>query len=198
MTNWTQHAAAAAMPFPIPHSPHISFPIRTANSWFLYENEIFIGRLCFRYISWIVINFIDNCHVLMAWLCAWLSDCLLHSCCRSCCKLLLLLLLLLRAWHIQCKNIFPIFFLLFLSFFCLLAANCFQRKLLHAQRFHIHTDIGQSCLYRSELLWLCNNNKKLNIKGMCKIIILHAIKRWERNKGLFNRFNAERQSIGWI
>lgn len=40
-----------------------------------YENEIFIGRLCFRYISWIVINFIDNCHILMAWLCAWLSDC---------------------------------------------------------------------------------------------------------------------------
>lgn len=39
------------------------------------KNEIFIGRLSFRYISRIVINFIDNCHILMAWLCAWLSDC---------------------------------------------------------------------------------------------------------------------------
>lgn len=44
------------------------------------KNEIFIGRLSFRYISWIVINFIDNCHILMAWLCAWLSDCYCFVC----------------------------------------------------------------------------------------------------------------------
>lgn len=73
MTNWTQHAAcihrtlhAAACSFSLFCSLFFRIP---------YENEIFIGRLCFRYISWIVINFIDNCHILMAWLCAWLSDC---------------------------------------------------------------------------------------------------------------------------
>lgn len=98
-----------------------------------YENEIFIGRLCFRYISWIVINFIDNCHILMAWLCAWLSDCCSSLSASLLATLELLQQLLLRAWHMHTANSF--FAASYCFFPCLFVANCFQRKLLHAQSY---------------------------------------------------------------
>lgn len=95
-----------------------------------YENEIFIGRLCFRYISWIVINFIDNCHILMAWLCAWLSDC-----CNAPVVAAAVVATCVAYAHSE-----QFFFLCFnscapflVSFF--FVANCFQRKLLHAQSY---------------------------------------------------------------
>lgn len=64
MTNWTQHAASIHRTL---HAAAASPPLFLLLLFQIpYENEIFIGRLCFRYISWIVINFIDNCHILMA------------------------------------------------------------------------------------------------------------------------------------
>lgn len=96
-----------------------------------YENEIFIGRLCFRYISWIVINFIDNCHILMAWLCAWLSDC-----CNA--AVVAAAVVATCVAYAHCEQFFFFFCFnfcaLFLVFF-FFVANCFQRKLLHAQSY---------------------------------------------------------------
>jgi len=85
------------------------------------KDEIFIGRLSFRYISWIVINFIDNCHILMAWLCAWLSDCY--------CFVWFGLVWFLRAWHICTAKISHFLRWSFPLLSC--SENCFRRKLLH-------------------------------------------------------------------
>lgn len=103
-----------------------------------YENEIFIGRLCFRYISWIVINFIDNCHILMAWLCAWLSDC-----CNA--PVVAAAVVATCVAYAHSEQFFFLFLFLFfcfnscapflVSFFHFFVANCFQRKLLHAQSY---------------------------------------------------------------
>lgn len=89
----------------------------------LLKNEIFIGRLSFRYISWIVINFIDNCHILMAWLCAWLSDCYCF------------VWFALYVRGICTAKIFLIFLLIFPwpppPSASRALRNCFRRKLLH-------------------------------------------------------------------
>lgn len=97
-------------------------PLLLSRDSFL-KNEIFIGRLSFRYISWIVINFIDNCHILMAWLCAWLSDCYCF------------VWFALYVRGICTAKIFLIFLLIFPwpppPSASRALRNCFRRKLLH-------------------------------------------------------------------